>query len=321
MSSSNPGGENRTPRDGNARGNEKQRSGGKRGDGDRTMPRRGGKAQREGAARTGKPGAKAPRGGAPKRERTPRPEPELLRLQVFLARAGVASRRASEELITAGRVTVNGKKVTELGSKVDPAKDRVVVNGRVVQMERPLWIAVNKPAGYVTTRDDPQGRRTVYDLIPRELHHLFHVGRLDLDSEGLILLTNDGETANRLLHPRYGTTKEYLADVEGVPTPSVYARLLDGVRLEDGVAHAVEAEPLFPVGRNATRIRIVLEEGRNREVRRMLDAVGHPVRELLRRRFGPIDLRALPRGRWRYLIPPEIRALKAQGRADDTPSP
>ena len=203
---------------------------------------------------------------------------------------------------------------------MDPAKDRVTVSGRVVQLERPLWIAINKPAGYVTTRDDPQGRRTVYDLIPRELHHLFHVGRLDLDSEGLILLTNDGETANRLLHPRYGTTKEYLADVEGIPTGSVYARLLDGVRLEDGVAHAVEVEPLFTLGAHRTRIRLVLEEGRTREVRRMFDAVGHPVRELLRAALGPIDLRALPRGRWRYLIPPEIRALKAQGRADENPS-
>lgn len=237
---------------------------------------------------------------------------ERIRLQVYLARSGVASRRASEALIEEGRVKVNGRVVRELGSKVDPARDVVLVNGRRVQPERLVWIALNKPTGYVTTRDDPQGRPTIYDLLPRELHHLFHVGRLDFNSEGLLLLTNEGQIANRLMHPRYGVTKEYLADVEGTPTPQSLARLTHGIELEDGRAEAQEAELMYSGARTA-RVRLVLREGRNREVRRMLDAIEHPVRGLLRVRFGPVKLGSLGRGAWRYLGTGERQRLQAEG--------
>lgn len=243
--------------------------------------------------------------------RKPRSE-EPIRLQVMLARAGVASRRASEDLIRRGRVKVNGATVTEMGSKVFPSRDRVEVNGRRVTVDQPLWIALHKPQGYVSTRDDPQGRRTIYDLIPPHLHRLFHVGRLDKDSEGLLLLTNDGQTANRLLHPRYGVTKEYMVDVDGDPGAQDLNRLVTGVRLDDDVASAVAVEPLFrtPGGR---RLRIELQEGKNRELRRMLEAIGHPVRALSRRRFGPVWIGKLRRGEWRYLGAPELQALRETG--------
>lgn len=237
---------------------------------------------------------------------------EPIRLQVMLARAGVASRRASEDLIRRGRVRVNGETVTELGTKVVPGRDRVEVNGRRIEVDPPLWIALHKPQGYVSTRDDPQGRRTIYDLVPQHLHRLFHVGRLDKDSEGLLLLTNDGQTANRLMHPRYGVTKEYMVDVEGDPGVQDLNRLITGVRLDDGVARAVAAEPLFqiPGGR---RLRIELQEGKNRELRRMLEAIGHPVRALSRRRFGPVWIGKLRLGEWRYLGAPELQALREAG--------
>lgn len=230
---------------------------------------------------------------------------------MYLARAGVASRRASEDLIREGRVTVDGRRA-ELGSKVTIGRDRVEVDGREVRAQPFEWLALHKPRGYVTTRDDPSGRRTVYDLLPPELHHLFHVGRLDRDSTGVILLTNDGETANRLLHPRYGTTKEYVVDVEGVPGDDQLRALVEGVELEDGPAQAIEVELLRESREADARIRIVLEEGRNREVRRMLEALGHPVRSLYRRRFGPIPVGRLRRGEWRRLTPQEIERLKGR---------
>ena len=235
--------------------------------------------------------------------------PEQLRLQVFLARAGVASRRGGEELIRAGRVKVNGEPA-ELGTKVTPGRDVVTVNGRRVSMQRPEWIALHKPKGYVTTRDDPSGRKTVYDLLPEDLHHLFHVGRLDRDSTGLILLTNDGDTANLLLHPRYGTTKEYLADVEEMPDPRDIRQLVKGVELEDGVGHAVSADSLGELDDGLFRVRLTMREGRRREVRRMLEALGYPVRRLFRRRFGSIDIGDLRSGRWRYLTDAEVERLR-----------
>lgn len=243
----------------------------------------------------------------------PRDPEEPVRLQAFMARAGVASRRASEELISAGRVTVNGSPA-ELGQKVDPGGDTVRVDGRIVSTRRSEWIAVFKPRGYVTTREDPRGRRTVYDLLPDDLRHLFHVGRLDRDSTGLLLLTNEGDTANRLLHPRYGMTKEYRADVEGKPTAATLRELVEGVRLEDGTARAVSAEPQGEVDDGIYRLILVMEEGRNREVRRMLEAVGHPVRRLMRLSFGPIALAGLRPGKWRRLSAGEIAALRATGR-------
>lgn len=235
--------------------------------------------------------------------------PEL-RLHVFLARSGVASRRAAEEMIAQGRVKVNGRTVTEPGTKVRPASDQVRVDGKRVERTRTVWIALHKPAGYVTTRDDPEGRRTVYDLLPEELHGLFHVGRLDRASMGLLLLTNDGETANRLLHPRYQVSKEYVADVEGEPDSAALARLLEGVESEGETLKAEEVRLVSSDGESA-RLRLVLVEGKRHEVRRMLDAVGHPVTRLVRDRFGPIQLERLPRGKWRKLTEEEVRSLRS----------
>lgn len=248
----------------------------------------------------------------PRGPREPEAAAEKIRLQAYLARAGLASRRASEELIREGRVTVNGR-TAAVGSSVDPRRDIVRVDRKVVKPKTAEWIALYKPRGYVTTRDDPGGRRTVYDLLPDYLHHLFHVGRLDRDSSGLLLLTNDGATANRLLHPRYRTLKEYRADVEGLPSDETLRQLVEGVELEDGMAHAVSVEVTGQVGPGIFRLRIEMEEGRNREVRRMLEAVGHPVRRLFRRSFGPVQIGKLRPGKWRRLTPEEVEALRGGG--------
>ncbi|HUE95942.1 MAG TPA: pseudouridine synthase [Longimicrobiaceae bacterium] len=243
-----------------------------------------------------------------KKRQAEKEEPDLLRLQAFLARAGIASRRKSEDLITAGRVTVNGR-TAELGSKVDPARDTVRLDRRVVTLLPAEWILLHKPRGYVTTRDDPEGRKTVYDLLPPALHHLFHVGRLDRDSSGVLLLTNDGETANRLLHPRYGTTKEYRVDVVGKPDAGTLRQLVEGVDLEEGTAHAESVALRGQVDDEIYRLIVVLREGRYREVRRLLEAVGHPVHRLFRRSFGPIEIGRLQAGRWRRLTEPEVASL------------
>jgi 23S rRNA pseudouridine2605 synthase len=226
-----------------------------------------------------------------------------MRLQKYLAQAGVCSRRAAEVLIAAGRVTVNGQRVTVPGTRVDPGADEVRVDGAQVRSRTREWVALHKPPGYVSTRHDPQGRRTLYDLLPADMRHLFSVGRLDADSEGLILLTNDGDAANRLLHPRYQVEREYLAEVAGVPARSVLQGLCAGVELEDGVARAEDAEL---VGRNT--VRLTLREGRKREVRRMLAALGYPVRRLRRVRYGTVVLGALAPGEWRRLEPHELPA-------------
>lgn len=237
-----------------------------------------------------------------------------VRLQAFLARAGVASRRASERLIAEGRVSVNGHAVTTPGTQVVPGRDEVQVDGRAVELSETIWVALHKPRGYVTTRDDPYGRRTVYELLPPQLQSLFHVGRLDRDSEGILLLSNDGVLANRMLHPRFGVTKEYEADVRGRPTAGALRQLVEGVELEDGVAKAESAERLHQSGEDLFRVRITLAEGKKREVRRMLDAVGHPVARLRRLRFGPVRLGELPSGRWRVLGDAEVESLRAATR-------
>lgn len=239
-----------------------------------------------------------------------------MRLQKYLSRAGVASRRGAEDLIRDGRVRVNGEVVTEMGVKVS-GDERVEVDGRVVSPDPPLWILIHKPAGYVTTRDDPQGRPTVYDLIPDRYSGLFHVGRLDLDSEGLLLLTNEGGVANRLMHPRHEVDRVYRVDVVGAVDATVRQRLLKGIELDDGIAraHAVDVlareEARGGAGASPhTRVRIVMREGRKREVRRLFDAVGHPVRRLVRERLGPIELGGLPAGEWRELRADEVEALR-----------
>lgn len=238
------------------------------------------------------------------------------RLQKVLARAGVASRRGAEDMIRAGRVRVNGAVVREMGVKVE-ASDRVELDGRAVEPERAKWVLLHKPAGYVTTREDPQGRPTVYDLLPSRFTSLFHVGRLDLESEGLLLLTNEGEIANRLTHPSHEVDRVYLVDVVGVPDRDTLRRIRLGVELEDGLARAHAAEVVTRQrarggagAEDHARVRIVMREGRKREVRRLFDAVGHPVRRLVRERLGPISLGDLPRGKWRELRPEELEALR-----------
>lgn len=237
-----------------------------------------------------------------------------VRLQKFLARAGVASRRAAEELIRSGRVQVNGRTVTEMGSTVDPDRDAVAVDGRTVRAGPVVWIVLNKPVGFVTTRSDPQGRRTVYDLLPGEYRKLLHVGRLDTASEGLLLLTNDGDGAHRLLHPRFEVERVYDVEVEGHVGADVVRRLRTGVRLSDGMARATAVRVLPSKLENRARLRVTLKEGRNREVRRMLEAVGAPVTRLRRVAYGPVRLAGLPRGEWRPLSAEERRAIVPRGR-------
>ena len=272
-----------------------------------------------------------------------------MRLQKFLARAGVASRRGSENLMTAGRVTVNGHVVTELGSKVDPRVDEVAVDGRAVRLaDGPVTLMLHKPAGYVTTMSDPQGRPTVADLVPTDRHPgLFPVGRLDADTTGLLLFSTDGELGNGLLHPKRHVTKRYLACVEGRPAERELARLRRGIDLDDGPtrpadvrllegAAARRAERLLDMppaapprssreyaavceGRAAARsiVRVALCEGRKRQVKRMLAAVGHPVVALHRDSFGPLGLGGLPRGEWRELSAEEVAALHVAASGKD----
>ncbi|MGH9272216.1 MAG: pseudouridine synthase [Ilumatobacteraceae bacterium] len=233
------------------------------------------------------------------------PEPtEGERLQKVLASRGWGSRRTSEELIAAGRVTVNGA-VAELGRRVDPDQDLVEVDGAPVGTRADLvHYLLNKPSGVVTTANDPQGRPTVVELVPAE-PRIFPVGRLDADSEGLLLLTNDGELANRVAHPSHGIDKEYLANVGGGRvSPGALRRLREGVELDDGrTAPAKISQPEPGV------LRITIHEGRNRQVRRMCEAIGHPVTRLVRTRIGPLQDRRLAPGAWRALSADEVRRL------------
>lgn len=242
-----------------------------------------------------------------------------MRLQRFLARAGAASRRGSEDLMTAGRVRVNDVVVTELGAKVDPAVDRVTVDGVSVTIaDAPVYLALHKPAGVVTTMSDPQGRPTVASFVPVKDHPgLFPVGRLDFDTTGLLLFTTDGEIAHRLLHPSRHVEKVYRALVDGRTTEAELDRLRDGVALDDGVTAPARVKVLRSSGAT-TYVEIALREGRKRQVRRMFSKVGHPVLELHRVSFGPVTVEGLIRGSWRYLRPDEITALReAVGMADE----
>jgi 23S rRNA pseudouridine2605 synthase len=235
-----------------------------------------------------------------------------LRLNKALAQAGFGSRRAAEQIVLAGRVEINGEVVLDLGRRVDPERDRLSVDGiRVVLDTRRRYWLLNKPAGVVTTASDERGRPTVIELVP-DNPRVYPVGRLDLDTEGLLLLTNDGDLAHRLMHPSYGVHKRYLAEVEQLP-PGTVARLTRGVRLEDGPARAERARI---VGRSGRRqmLEIDMVEGRNREVRRLLDAVGAPVRRLVRTSLGPLRLTGLAPGEHRPLTPEELRKVyKAVG--------
>lgn len=233
-----------------------------------------------------------------------------MRLQKFLARAGVASRRGSEDLMTAGRVSVNDTVVTELGAKVDPRTDSVKVDGREVRLaDAPTYLMLNKPTGVVTTMSDPQQRPTVATLVPRDEHPgLFPVGRLDFNTTGLLLFTTDGELAHRLLHPRWKVPKTYLATVDGWPDENDIASLRRGVELDDGVTAPADARTLERL-HGSSVVEITITEGRKRQVRRMFSAVSHPVISLHRMRFGPLELGDLSSGAWRQLGPEEVESL------------
>ena len=235
--------------------------------------------------------------------------PEGERLQKVLAHVGFGSRRVCEDLIADERVTVNGE-VAELGRRVDPERDRVEVDGVAVSVRPGLvHYLLNKPRGVVTTASDPQGRATVVQLVPAE-PRVFPVGRLDADTEGLLVLTNDGDLAHRLTHPSFGVEKEYLAEVQGTPAPAALRRLREGVDLEDGRTAPAKVALVPPNG-----LRIVVHEGRNRQVRRMCAAVGLPVVRLVRTRIGRLADRSLAPGQWRPLTPEEVRALELEAAA------
>lgn len=241
------------------------------------------------------------------------------RLQKILASAGIASRRHSEALIQAGRVSVNGLVVTELGAKADPAVDEIHVDGEPLPREvGKTYFALYKPTGYITSKSDPRNRRTVMMLAP-EVPGLHPVGRLDYDTSGLLLLTNDGEFTLGLTHPRYGVPKTYEAWVEGHPSERILQRLREGVRLEDGWTAPARVVSFGPSGAE-TRIHVTLHEGRNRQVRRMFEAVGHPVVKLKRLSVGPVTIEGMEPGAVRPLTAQEINALKQQSRHEEVGS-
>jgi 23S rRNA pseudouridine2605 synthase len=233
----------------------------------------------------------------------------LVRLQKLLAQSGVASRRRCEELMLAGLVEVDGEVVTRLGTKVDPRTAVIRVEGRRLPPVSPhVYLVLNKPRGVVSTMSDPEGRRSLGDLVADRPERLFHVGRLDTDTEGLILLTNDGDFAQRVAHPSYELDKTYVAEVDGVVNRAVLGRLRDGVVLEDG---PVEVSSCRVVSTQADRsiVELVIHEGRNRIVRRLLAEVGHPVRRLTRTAIGPVEVRGLRRGELRELTREELGVL------------
>jgi pseudouridine synthase len=251
-----------------------------------------------------------------------------VRLQKVLSQSGLASRRAAEKLIAEGRVTVNGQTVREMGVKADPAVDDIRVDGRRVKVaERHRYILLYKPVGYVTTRSDPQRRPTVIDLLEGVREYVYPVGRLDYDTEGLLLLTNDGDLAARLTHPRHEVERTYEARVAGVPDEGALARLRKGIPLDGRRTMPADVKLLNPEG-PSSRVRhgaglrgggprkttgvvlLTIREGRNRQVRRMLEAVGHPVRSLKRVRIGALSDRRLKPGQWRDVTAAELAALR-----------
>lgn len=241
---------------------------------------------------------------------------EGIRLQKVLAAAGIASRRSAEIMIGKGRVEVNGRVVTEQGMRIDPERDTVRVDGsRIPPPRRHLYLVLNKPRGVVSTMDDPEGRRTLADLLVGKVpgrrsanDRLFHVGRLDTETEGLLILTNDGDFGHRLAHPSYEVPKTYLAEVEGEMSPHVLKRLRQGVTLEDGPVRPT-AVKIVSAGTDKTLVRITLTEGRNRIVRRTMETVGHPVRRLSRIGIGPVRLGTLKVGEFRELTRDELGQL------------
>lgn len=233
------------------------------------------------------------------------------RLQKFMSRAGIASRRESEKFIQEGRVTVNGKVVTELGLKIDGGKDKILVDGKQIRAEEKVYFLLNKPRGVITSAKDERGRKTVVDLLAGENMRLYPVGRLDYNTEGALLLTNDGALTNQLIHPKYKINKTYQAKVKGIPAEEELDRLRAGVKLEDG-----PAAPAFVRLKEADRdgntalLEITIHEGRNRQVRRMCEAIGYPVKSLKRISFASLTLAGLKRGCYRSLTEAEVEQLR-----------
>jgi 23S rRNA pseudouridine2605 synthase len=227
-----------------------------------------------------------------------------MRLNRFLAAAGIGSRRHCDELIAAGRVTINGQTCTNFSAQPGE-RDHVKVGGKIVHAERPLHIALHKPAGFVSTRKDPHARDTIFDLLPGKFPRLFNVGRLDAQSEGLLILTNDGDLAQRLTHPRYKIDKEYEVTLDRPWEPSLTPKLLRGIVLDGERAGIAQLHTRTP-----TRLRVVLRQGINRQIRRMFETFGYHVERLIRTRIGNLRLRDLPRGHWRALTKREIESLR-----------
>lgn len=235
-----------------------------------------------------------------------------MRLQKFMAEAGVASRRACEEIIAAGRVRVNGE-VASIGQSVEPERDEVTLDGEPVRAAEPtVTIALYKPKGVVSTSDDPQGRRTVQEYVRDIPARLYNVGRLDINSEGLLLMTNDGELAYRMTHPRFLVEKTYYAVCDGKLSASEIASLVNGVQLDDGMSAPARVERVRPTQAGDTSFLITIREGRNRQIRRMLEAVGHRTLRLKRERFGPVLLGELKPGESRRLTDAEVALLKRE---------
>lgn len=233
----------------------------------------------------------------------------MMRLQKYLAESGVASRRASEALITAGRVIVNGE-TAEIGMSVDPEADVILLDGkRVVRGEETVTLMLYKPKGVVSTSDDPQGRKTVQSYVKDIPARLYNVGRLDIDSEGLLLMTNDGELAYHMTHPKFSVEKTYYAVCDGKLLPSEVATLVNGVSLEDGMTAPAKVTYVRPTSTGGTSFLITIHEGKNRQIRRMLAAVGHRTLRLKRERFGPLSIGELKPGETRRLTQDELNAL------------
>ena len=232
----------------------------------------------------------------------------MVRLQKFLAEAGIASRRAAERIILEGRVSVNGETVSELGRKVDPVHDHVLVDGKGIKVRRKIYLALNKPKGLVCSRKDEVGRPTIYDLLPKEWGHLHSIGRLDFNSEGLLFLTNDGELSLRVTHPRYGIRKKYVATVDGRVDEAMLRTLERGV-FSEGEKLRAEKARLISGGSSQSVVELELSEGKYREVRRMFESQGRTVNKLQRIQIGKIKLGELKTGKWRTLTESEIKSL------------
>ncbi|RJG24450.1 pseudouridine synthase [Paenibacillus thiaminolyticus] len=242
------------------------------------------------------------------------------RLQKIMANAGVASRRKCEQLILDGKVELNGEVVTALGVKADPATDIITVNGKPITANaNKVYAAFHKPKGVITSMSDPEGRKTVLDFVKGIGGRVYPVGRLDYDTEGLLLLTNDGDLANMLMHPRHHVAKTYHATVKGIPHGDLLEKLREGIQLEDGMTQPAEVEYHdVDMERKSATISITIYEGRNRQVRRMFEAIGHPVVKLKRVQFGNIFLQGIPRGKFRHLTKSEVNELKMAIKANRT---